>query len=112
MNPHQPFPDDVMKVRIMVGDPQALAYLWIEAYTENLNSMIDSEDGSDLTVSEVIDVAMTHVRDNANTWGEYIVRGGAFEGFQMDPTFWDKLADLKQIDIPQRVRGSFFSCSC
>ncbi len=39
-------------------------------------------------------------------------RGGAFEGFSVDPTFWDKLAIIKEIEIPDESRNSFFSCSC
>lgn len=121
MAEHDPYPDEneeLIRMRMIVGDKQAIAYAWIEAYVENLNEMIsgerdpDDEDdpysGGDLTADEVIDIALENL---AGGWG-YISRGGTFEGYQLDPTFWDKLADLKGIEIPSHDRNSFFSCSC
>lgn len=114
---HHPYPDetpDLIKARMICGDPAALGYAWIEAYNENLNNMLQGHREDDyehygITVDELIDTALTHVEDG---WSDYIVRGGVFEGFSMDPTFWDKLAALKGIDIPSDKRGTIFSCSC
>lgn len=61
-------------------------------------------------VDELINTAMSHVTDDG--WGDYISRGGAFEGQYTDPTFWDKLAILKDLEIPQEKRNNFFSCAC
>jgi len=112
-----PYPENEHKSRVICGDPVALAYEWIRAYTENLNSRINqAEDGSLLTMKEVIETAMSHVNasDGPYAWGDYITRGGAFEGVRIDPTFWDKLADFKQIEISHDKRNNFlsFSCSC
>jgi hypothetical protein len=109
---HRPYPADQEQVRIMCGDPQALAYKWIESYLENLNSHLRREDGDEeVTLDELIDTAMSHL-DESGRWGDYITRGGAFEGVDTDPMFWEKLAILKGIEIPDEKRVSFFSCSC
>lgn len=106
------------EVRLMVQDPKALAYEWIKAYVDNLNDRIDIDnDGHDddwgpaepITIQEVIQVASSHLEDG---WGDYINRGGTFEGFYTEDTFWDKLAILKGIEIPTEKRNNFFSCSC
>lgn len=107
-----PFPEDQLDVRVMCNDPQALAYKWIVAYLENLNDRIDDDDGEKITLDELIETAMTHMDENSRWGGDYIVRGGAFEGEGTDPTFWDKLAILRDIEIPEEKRGNFFSCSC
>jgi hypothetical protein len=111
MRPHQPFDDEQMLGRQLAGDPQVLAFLWIEAYAENLTDRVRSyHDGDDeqwgnepITVDDLIRAAL---HDN------YITRGGTFEGEGTDPVFWEKLAILKDIEIPKDRRNSFFSCSC
>ena len=45
-------------------------------------------------------------------WGDYIVRGGSFEGVSLDMTFWDKYEILFEKKIPYKDRTSFLSCSC
>ncbi len=105
-----PYPQEEHKTRVMLNDPVALAYEWIKAYTENLNAMIDEEEDSPVSVEELIEIGLENAKDPYN--GEYLSRGGAFEGVSLDPTFWDKLAQFKGITIPQEHRGSFFTCSC
>ena len=104
---------------LMIGDPEAKqydAYKWIEAYadqlTQQVNESYDNEDGhyEGVSVEELIETAMSHVRPDG--WGDYITRGGAFEGESVDALFWDKLAIYMDIEIPHDKRGSFFSCSC
>lgn len=115
MSQHHPYPDDtpeVQSVRRMVGDPLMLAYAWIEAYVENVNNMLNRDEDNPISVDELIETAFSHIESNHSWGGDYIVRGGTFEGYQMDPTFWDKLAILKQIEIPQDRRQDFFSCAC
>ena len=102
------------QAKLMCGDPQAQAYQWILNYLENLNSMIsgDNDDDyrhSEITLEELLDTAQSHIGD---LWGDYISRGGVFEGHSTDPTFWDKLSILHEEEIDQDKRGSFFSCSC
>ena len=48
-------------------------------------------------------------------WGDYIVRGGAFEGEGVEPMFpmfWEKYADFTGRDRDSIEENSFFSCSC
>lgn len=116
MSSHMPFPEEEYAPRLMCGDPVALAYKWIESYAENLSDLAfrqeDEYDKSPITVDELIDTALSHV-DSETLWsGDYITRGGAFEGVGVDPTFWDKLAIVKGAEIPQESRNNFFSCSC
>ena len=114
MSKHHPYPNEKdMIVRVMVGDPVANAWLWLEAYLENINSMIDSDEGEHVTMDELINTALSHV-DETNGWGgDYISRGGAFEGMSVEPMFWEKLAVLKEKpSIAQVQHGHFFSCAC
>jgi hypothetical protein len=107
-----PYPVEEHDARVMCADPQALAYAWMTGYLDNLNSRIGSDDGHDITMDELIQTAMSHLDENSRWGGDYITRGGAFEGEGTDPTFWEKLAIFKGIDIPEEKRGNFFSCSC
>lgn len=108
-HPYADYPESEHQVRVACGDPVALAYEWISAYAKNLSG--DSEYET-VTVEELIDTAMTHVDTNDRWGGDYISRGGLLEGVYVDDTFWDKLAILKGIEIPESNRNNFFSCSC
>ena len=113
---HTDYPVEEHETRLAIGDPKAEAFAWIQAYTKNLNRMIDDEyfddygSGGNITICELIATAESQL--NPNSYGDYISRGGAFEGHYVDDLFWDKLAVLKEIEIPQSKRNSFFSCSC
>lgn len=104
------------KSRVVIGDPRALAYQWIIEYAKNI-SPTPSEDPEDhtyednrpVTAEELIDAAMSHQN---NTWGEYICRGGEYEGFRVDMTFWDKLAIVVGRPRDEIEELSFFTCSC
>ena len=108
MSGHKPFPEE-FDARLMCNDPVALAYMWMLGYLENINDMCKNEDQDDVTIDELLDAA---VEVGINDGWDYIQRGGVFEGYQVDPLFWDKLAILKEIDIPEDNRNSFFTCSC
>lgn len=95
------------KAKLLLLDPQAVAYEWIIHYVENLNDMVDH--GSSITLEELLETADSH---RGGSWGDYIVRGGAFEGYSLDMTFWDMYSTLLGEEIPQEDRNSFFSCSC
>ena len=102
------------KAKLMCGDPQAQAYQWILNYLDNLNSMISERDSygyrhNEITLDELLYTALSHIGD---PWGDYISRGGVFEGHGTDPVFWDKLSILREEEIDHDKRGSFFSCSC
>jgi hypothetical protein len=102
--------------RRMCGDPRALAYEWIKAYAENLSDRAEGNgyNSAPITVEELIQTAISHLPDEEGNsrWGDYITRGGTFEGESTDPVFWEKLAILKDIEIPNDKRSNFFSCSC
>lgn len=114
-----PYPQDEHIARLLLLDPIATSYEWIKKYAENLTDRVneDNEDdtyggGKSITVDELIDTAMSHI-DTGDRWGgDYITRGGTFEGESVDPTFWDKLSILLEKEIPSNKRNDFFSCSC
>lgn len=95
------------KAKLLLLDPQAVAYEWIVHYVENLNDMVD--EGSSVSIEELLEVAESNLDGK---WGDYISRGGAFEGYSLDMTFWDMYSTLFEKEIPHSERGSFFSCSC
>lgn len=101
------------KALLLIGDKQAEAWAWINAYADQLSKVVeesyDSRGDRSVTASELIDTAFSHLGDG---WGEYIVRGGAFEGVGVDPLFWPKFQDLIGVEIPQDSQSHFFSCSC
>lgn len=108
------YPEDQHEARVMCLDPEAIAYEWIAQYTKNLNEMIkedyneDEYYGKPLTPEKLINIGI----ENLDGGWEYISRGGVFEGYSLDMTFWDKLEILLKREIPQDDRSSFFSCSC
>lgn len=107
----EPTEEEIHRAAAMMGDPRALAKDWITAWLEEVNAQLGDGDGNEITFEGLISTAMTHV--GTTTWGgDYISRGGAFEGFYTPDEFWDKLADYKGINIPSKDRGNFFSCSC
>lgn len=109
MSKHNPYPDESdLQVRVMVGDQVAIAWLWLLAYLDNVNKRItdyadDNHESYNLiTIDEFIDTGIT---------GDYITRGGVFEGFHLDPLYWEKLSILKETEI-EPSRYGFFNCSC
>jgi len=110
MNKYLDFPEEELKVRTMAGDPKALAWSWILGYLAILNNQIqtDSEYGEDISIEELLDTATSVINGD---WGS-IVRGGTFEGYHIDPVFWEKFSVLIGKDIPQCDRTNFLSCSC
>ena len=44
--------------------------------------------------------------------GDYLVRGGTFEGYSIPDEFWDKYEIIKRQRIEENDRGTFLSCSC
>ncbi|QEM41138.1 hypothetical protein HYP85_gp041 [Pseudomonas phage Zuri] len=114
---HLPYPVEEHKGRVMCGDPVAIAYEWIMAYAKNLTDQVsDAYDGhgGEITVDELMEVADSHQPDENgnNGWGDYISRGGTFEGESVDPMFWEKYAIVRGKHIDDVDQSSFFSCSC
>lgn len=97
---------------LILGDPVAQAFEWIRAYAENLTSQAKGDSyGGDypVTVSDLMEAADSHQGDG---WGDYIVRGGTFEGESIDPTFWEKYAIFREIPLEDVSQSSLLSCSC
>lgn len=44
--------------------------------------------------------------------GEYLCRGGDFEGQSIPDEFWDKYEIIKRAKVDENDRGTFLSCSC
>lgn len=109
------YPMDQHKARLLAGDKKALAYEWISNYCKNLEDQANGgyyeEEYGEFSISpeDLVAVADSH---QSNGWGDYICHGGAFEGYSLDPMFWDKYADLKGIDRSSVNEASFFTCSC
>lgn len=103
--------------RVVLGDPQAEAYAWIMAYADQITAQAqrgdDYEDYSSnhavYTAEDLIAIAESNKKDG---WGDYICHGGAFEGENVDPLFWDKLSIVLDEEVPDEDRNGFFSCSC
>ncbi|QDH84208.1 hypothetical protein Axy13_016 [Achromobacter phage vB_AxyP_19-32_Axy13] len=101
------YPEEEHNSRVMCGDPVALAYEWLKQYAEEVNN--DAGDEGEVTLEDLLEAADSHQGDG---WGDYIVRGGAFEGYSLNPMFWDKYAIFKGIDRSEISEAHFFSCSC
>lgn len=105
-----PWDDIEQKARLLVNEPQAVAWAWLHAYLENLNNRIGNYDGDGITFDELMTTADSH---QGGAWGEYIVRGGVFEGFSTDISFWDHYRNFRCVPSEETVdEASFFSCSC
>jgi hypothetical protein len=110
---HLDYPEDQHQARLVCGDPKACAWEWIRSYAENLSSSDDPDDyrheyGNNVTADELIETGLEALGQNY----AYLSKGPLFDGVSLDPTFWDKLAILKDLDIPHEKRNNFFSCSC
>jgi hypothetical protein len=70
---------------------------WVSDFAENM--------GSDF--HEIMEAA-----DNYLLSGDYLSRGGTFEGYSVPDEFWDKYEAIKRKKVAEEDRGSFLSCSC
>jgi hypothetical protein len=70
---------------------------WVTDFADNI--------GSDY--NEIMAAA-----DDYLAHGEYLVRGGTFEGYSVPDEFWDKYEAIKRKKVEENERGSFLSCSC
>jgi hypothetical protein len=112
-----PTAEQLHQAAVMFAEPKAMALEWIRKYAAELSREADDDGygGGVITPDDLIDTAMSNIGEhsaNPNHWFEYLTRGGTLEGVSTSPEFWEKLAILKGIDIPQSERNNFFSCSC
>ena len=68
----------------------------------------------DADYDEMMHVASTHCEDATNSWGEYLIEGGKWEGQSTPSEFWEHYQNVtgkKQRDSKYGSTG-IFSCSC
>jgi hypothetical protein len=70
---------------------------WIADFADNIGS----------NYSELMEGAEDYLKN-----GDYLVRGGTFEGYSIPDEFWDKFELIKRKRVEEDDRGSFLSCSC
>lgn len=70
---------------------------WISDFAENIGS----------NYHEMMESAKEFLEN-----GDYLVRGGTFEGVYIPDEFWDKYEIIKNATISSSDRGSFLGCSC
>mgnify|MGYP003476804670 FL=1 len=70
---------------------------WVTDFAENMGSTYD----------EIMDGAEAYLQS-----GDYLVRGGTFEGYHIPDEFWDKYEAIKRAKVAESERGSFLSCRC
>lgn len=109
-----PYDPETHEARLMCSDPVAVAFQWMVEYAKNLADQCDSEDSyGTVTVADLLEAADSHQPENGSRWGgDYISRGGAFEGQSVDPTFWAMYAKFRQKPLEDVEEAHFFSCSC
>lgn len=107
------YPDDTHDALVIMGNPKALAYQWIVEYAKNISPTPDPDsyyNDSPVTADEMIEAALS--QQDSKWGGDYICRGGEYEGFSVDPMFWDKFAIVAGIERESVEERSFFTCSC
>lgn len=109
---HLPYPEIEHTARVMVGDPVALAFEWIKAYGDQLSGEDYNDVFHHISVDELVDTALSNLEGSSNWAVTYINKGPVLDGEIVDPVFWEKLAILKGIEIPNEKRNNFFTCSC
>lgn len=70
---------------------------WISDFAEGIGSDYD----------EIMEAAEAYLKT-----GEYLSRGGTFEGYSIPDEFWDKYEIIKRKRVEENDRGTFLSCSC
>lgn len=88
-------PEKVLKLRSLLGDPEATAELYIDDLAVSL----------DLSKEELMDHAKSYIEH-----GNYLTDGGKYEGMHIPEEFWDHYEELTKTKVSSR--GSFLSCSC
>lgn len=70
---------------------------WVRAYADGIGSTYD----------ELMYGADDYVRS-----GDYLVRGGTFEGVYITDEFWDKYEIIRKTKLNADDRDNFLGCSC
>jgi len=70
---------------------------WVSDYADSIGS----------TYHELMEAADTYLQT-----GDYLCRGGDFEGYSIPDEFWDKYEAITRKRVEDAERGSFLTCSC
>lgn len=79
----------------------------LQGAVEEEKWITDFAEGMGSTFQEIMQGA-----DDYLASGDYLVRGGTFEGYHIPDEFWDKYEAIRRKKIKEDDRGSFLSCSC
>lgn len=110
-----PYPQELHVLHLAAQRPQALAFEWIKAYIDQLNAMIEYDGRQDtLGYEEFIQITVDwyNASQDSNEWPDYLTKGGAFEGFSLDPLYWEKLSIFLDTPLKDEYCQAYFSCSC
>lgn len=92
-------------------DEKAKSMKWIEAYAASLSGEYLDEFML-VTADELIETAKTWVDPNSRWGGDYLVKGGLFEGNYVSRDFWRHFEVVTGTAPANGETPSFFSCSC
>ena len=81
--------------------PQSSSEAWLRSYAIQIGARFD----------ELIDHADIWATSK-DSWGEYWVDGGRWEGMSTDENFWNHYEKYKGVVVPEDKKQNFFSCSC
>jgi hypothetical protein len=91
---HPDFPQNDTKFDLSTKEK---SIKWLQEYAEE----------NDVSYEYLMDTADSH---QGESWGDYIVQGGRFEGYSTPDEFWDHYSIVREKLNPKRQ--NFFSCSC
>lgn len=106
--------DDVIP-ELVALTPEESAYNWIRNYADELSTNPDDEYGGVVTAEELIDMGWSNYetgKAGGSSWGDYLNKGGLFEGVSVADEFWEQLGILKGVSIESEHRNNFFTCAC
>jgi hypothetical protein len=95
------------KVKVLIGDPVALAKQRLMDFADSLGGGTDYDDNPypDVTYTDLIERARAFQEE-----GEYWSEGGRFEGQGIYRGFWEDYALVTKKPVTDAY--GFFSCSC
>lgn len=94
-------PEAVHKMRVLIGDPEALAK----------QLLMDAADGLGVEFDELMDHAHAHRVDSSHYW-VHEDDGGKFEGESLPAGFWEAYETYTGKVVPSESKYSFLDCSC
>ena len=89
----------------MDGVPEAMEYM--EKFASECTGYDYEDNETHATVDMILEGADEYLRT-----GEYLSKGGMFEGIVADETFWRHYETIRRVQVPEDQKTSFFSCSC